>query len=699
MTRYAVTIFLSAFLLFQVQPLVGKFILPWFGGTPAVWTTCMLFFQVLLLGGYSYAHLLTSTLKIGQQRGLHLTLLAASLVFLPIVPSEAWKPVGAQMPVTDILLLLLATIGLPYFLLSSTGPLLQESFRRETGRIPYRLYSLSNIGSLLALVTYPFVFEPQLTRRAQIYAWSVGYLVFFACCAWCAWRFAPIAPPSDARGNADHRASQEVADKPRRGQILLWLALAACGSTMLLATTNQLCQEVSSVPFLWVLPLAIYLVTFILCFDHDRWYYRNGFLFLLTVVIVLAGITLDLGRALSLRNQLAAYLLTLFVCCMVCHGELAGAKPAPRFATLFYLIVSAGGAVGGILVAIVAPLVFSGYWEYQLGLVATVVLALVATFGSSAARAAIPHRQFVIGGTIALGTGLAIVLILHFSSEPLGNEEKLASSRNFYGVLRVNRSGELDRNGPRNELMHGQTQHGFQLLDSDKLRWPTSYYGKTSGVGLALRHHPRRHAADAEQRTLRIGIVGLGCGTLAAYGQPGDTIRFYELNPEVQRLAAEYFTYCKDSEATIDVVLGDARISLERELAEGHAPKFDVLVVDAFSSDAIPMHLLTKECVELYRSRLEPDGLLCLHISNSFLDVSGVVYGIAQAVGSRCEFIESDGDPALSTDMATWAIVTANDDFLRTPEVRRALTPRYPSQHPPVVWTDDYSSLWQVLRP
>jgi hypothetical protein len=699
MARYAVTIFLSAFLLFQVQPLVGKFILPWFGGTPAVWTTCMLFFQVLLLGGYSYAHLLTSTLKIGQQRGLHLTLLLASLVFLPIVPSEAWKPIGAQMPVTDILLLLLATIGLPYFLLSSTGPLLQESFRRETGRIPYRLYSLSNIGSLLALLTYPFVFEPQLTRRTQIYAWSVGYLVFFACSAWCAWRFVPLAPPSDARGNAAKLTPKDEADKPRRGQILLWLALAACGSTMLLATTNQLCQEVSSVPFLWVLPLAIYLVTFILCFDHERWYYRNGFLFLLILVIVLAGITLDLGRALGLRNQLGSYLLTLFVCCMVCHGELASAKPAPRHATLFYLIVSAGGAVGGVLVAIVAPFVFPGYWEYQLGLMATVVLALVATFGPTAARSAISQRRLVMGGIVAVGTGLAIVLILHFSSEPIGSEQSLASSRNFYGVLRVNRSAGLDHTGPRNELMHGQTQQGFQFLDADKLRWPTSYYGGASGVGLALRHHPRRHAADAEQRTLRIGIVGLGCGTLAAYGQKGDTIRFYELNPEVQRLAAEYFTYCKDSEATIDVVLGDARISLERELADEHAPKFDVLVVDAFSSDAIPMHLLTKECVELYRCRLEPDGLLCVHISNSFLDLSGVVYGIAEAVGSRCEFVESEGDPALGTDMATWAIVTANEPFLQTPEVRRALTPRNPSQPPPVVWTDDYSSLWQVLRP
>jgi hypothetical protein len=699
MGRFAVTIFLSAFLLFQVQPLVGKFILPWFGGSPAVWTTCMLFFQVLLLAGYSYAHLLTSHLAIGSQRALHLALLATSLWFLPITPNEAWKPAGAEMPAGEILLLLSVTIGLPYFLLSSTGPLLQESFRRETGGVPYRLYALSNGGSLLALLSYPFVFEPQLTRQTQIRAWSAGYVLFVVCCGWCALRFAPAARSVGERDEGSAARGAIEVGKPALGNILLWLALAACGSTMLLATTNQLCQEISSVPFLWVLPLAIYLLTFIFCFDHERWYHRNGFLLLLTAVVVLACVTLYAGRSLGIANQLAAYSLTLFVCCMVCHGELAGAKPAPRHATLFYLIVSAGGALGGILVALVAPLVLPDFWEYQIGLVATVVLALIATFGPTAARAVLPGGRLVMGGVVSAAVGLGIVLVIHYATQSHGEEETLATSRNFYGVLRVNHIAGSDDNGPKRDLVHGQTQHGFQFLDAEKRRWPTSYYGESSGIGLAIRHHPRRRATDPEARTLQIGVVGLGCGTLAASGEAGDTIRFYEINPEVIRISDEYFSYRHDSAAKVDVVLGDARINLERELAAGDARRFDVLAIDAFSSDSIPMHLLTKECVELYRQRLKPDGLLCVHISNNYLDLSGVVYGIAKAVGWQCVFVESAADPSLGTDVATWAIVTANEDFLNTPAVRKSVTPWDPGEHPPQVWTDDYGSLLQVLRP
>ena len=325
MRRYAVTIFLSAFLLFQVQPLVGKFILPWFGGSPAVWTTCMLFFQVLLLAGYSYAHGITDRLSIGSQRVCHLALLLASLWFLPIAAhAEAWKPTGAEMPVPGILALLGATIGLPYFLLSSTGPLLQESFRRETGLAPYRLYSLSNVGSLLALLSYPFVFEPQWTLRAQQWAWSGGYALFVICCGGCVVRFAPGQQREAATSRPTH------ADRPSWGKVLLWLALAACGSIMLLATTNQMCQEIPAVPFLWVLPLALYLLSFIICFDHERWYHRNTFLVLLTAAVLLACLTMYAGNTLGIANQVAAYSATLFVCCMICHGELARAKPAPR---------------------------------------------------------------------------------------------------------------------------------------------------------------------------------------------------------------------------------------------------------------------------------------------------------------------------------------------------------------------------------
>lgn len=701
MARYAVTIFLSAFLLFQVQPLIGKFILPWFGGGPAVWTTCMLFFQVVLLAGYSYAHLITSKLSIGSQRVCHLALLLASLGFLPIAPDAAtWKPTGTEMPVVGILALLGATIGLPYFLLSATGPLLQEGFRRETGRTPYRLYALSNVGSLLALLSYPFLFEPLLTLRIQIVGWSVSYAAFVICCGWCAVRFTS-APDAVAAGGEAARSTSptRLAARPQGRELALWLALSACGSMMLLATTNQMCLEVPAVPFLWVLPLAIYLFTFIVCFDHERWYHRNTFLVLLAAAVLLACLALYAGNKLGIPNQVATYSATLFVCCMVCHGELARAKPAPQYATLFYLIVSAGGALGGILVALVAPLVLRDFWEYQIGLVATVVLAFLSTFGPQAARAVVSRGRWVAGGVTSVVIGLAIILAIRYQSDPRGGEQNIETSRNFYGVLRVNfEDSYFDNNGPKHELVHGRIQHGYQYLDSDKRRMPTTYYGESSGIGLAINHHPRRHSTDPGAGSLRIGVVGLGCGTLAAYGEAGDYIRFYEINPEVIRISDEFFTYRRDTPAKVEVVLGDARINMERELAAGQPQEFDVLAIDAFSSDSIPMHLLTKECVELYRKHLQPDGLLCVHISNHFLDLTGVVHAIAEAVGCKCAFVDSRPDDAHGTNYATWGIVTQNSKFLESPEVRDHILRWDPKNRPPVLWTDDYGSLWQVIK-
>ncbi len=698
MARYAITIFLSAFLLFQVQPLIGKFILPWFGGSPAVWTTCMLFFQVVLLAGYSYAHLITDKLAPRAQGACHLALLLASLAFLPIAPdAETWKATSVQMPIVRILGVLVSTIGLPYFLLSSTGPLLQESFRRETLRTPYRLYALSNIGSLLALLTYPFLFEPQLTLRMQIVGWSWAYGSFVVLCGWCAWAWLRFPAQATVASEPELAAGETAAVRPTGRDILLWLSLAACGSVMLLATTNQLCQEISSVPFLWVVPLAIYLFTFIICFDHERWYHRGAFLVLLAMGVLLACYALYQGNSLKLWQQLAVYSATLWVCCMVCHGELVRSKPVPRYATLFYLVVSAGGALGGILVALIAPLVLRDFWEYQIGLILTVALAAVATLVPSGSRREMPRLGWVIAGIACVAMGLAAGFGIGLGSESNGGEENIETTRNFYGVLRVNREESVyDDNGPKRELIHGRIQHGFQYLDPDKRRWPTTYYGHPSGIGLAIEHHPRRVASASG--TLRIGVVGLGCGTLAAYGRAGDYLRFYEINPEVMRISDEYFSYRQDSPARIDVVLGDARIEMEREAADNDFQQFDVLAVDAFSSDAIPMHLLTRECVELFRKHLKPDGLLCVHISNRFLDLSGVVAGIAEAVGCECVFIDSDRDNSQGLDVATWAIVTTNTDFLESLAVTQAIATSEKHDRPKIIWTDDYGSLWQVLE-
>ncbi len=707
MVRYAITIFLSAFLLFQVQPMIGKFILPWFGGSPAVWSTCMLFFQVVLLAGYSYAHWISSRLSGRSQMICHVALLLASLACLPIAPTDRWKAGAEEMPVLQILALLTMTIGLPYFLLSTTGPLLQESFRRETGRAPYRLYSLSNIGSLLALLTYPFLFEPALTLHTQIVSWSCGYALFVACCGWCALRFTrPAHQPmaADAAVAWDHEAGGF--GQPAWPDIVRWLSLAACGSVMLLATTNQLCQEISSVPFLWVLPLALYLLSFIICFDHERWYHRGTFLALLTAAVMLAAYALYEGNRLEMWTQLAIYSATLFVCCMICHGELVRAKPAPQYATLFYLMVSAGGALGGVLVALIAPLILPDFWEYHMGLVATVVLAFFAAGQDPETRAAakirapskLPRVAWLAAGIVCVSA--CVALGWSFTAEPASeaDERTLETSRNFYGVLRVNEDdGFGDENGAKRELIHGRIQHGFQYLDPEKSHWPTTYYGAPSGVGLAINHHPRRAAANPEDQTLRIGVVGLGCGTLAAYGRAGDYFRFYEINPEVKRISDKYFTYRRDSPATIDVVLGDARMQMEKERAAGDLQRFDVLAVDAFSSDAIPMHLLTRQCVELFREHLNPDGLLCLHISNRFLNLKPVARSLAQAVGCECVLFDCTRDSEQGLDYSMWVILTDNKKFLETPAIRDAITPWKADEVPPLLWTDDYCSLWQVL--
>ena len=362
MLRFGVTIVLSAFLLFQVQPLIGKYILPWFGGGPAVWTTCLLFFQLVLLVGYAYAHWSSSRLSPRAQSSVHLVLLAGSLLVLPIAPSPLWKPLPEDPPTAQILLLLTATVGLPYLLLSSTAPLVQKWFSESLpGRSPYRLYSLSNAGSLLALLTYPFLFEPWLALRNQVLSWSIAYGVFVVLSGWSAFRagFVDSAPKSvpDSPKDGD---SKNAGRPPSAVTIALWVAFSAVGATLLLATTNQMCQEIAVVPFLWVVPLAIYLLTFIISFDSERWYDRRVFGFLVGASAAASLSALSAGLHIQLSVHIIAYSIALFACCMCCHGELAKMKPDPSHLTLFYLMMSAGGALGGIFTALIAPRIFYG---------------------------------------------------------------------------------------------------------------------------------------------------------------------------------------------------------------------------------------------------------------------------------------------------------------------------------------------------
>lgn len=672
MPLHAATIFLSAFLLFLVQPILAKQILPWYGGTAVVWTTCMVFFQFALLVGYAYSHWVTSLQSPRRLAAIHVTLLVVSLAVLPIIPAEAWKPSGESNPVAGILLLLGATIGLPYFLLSTTSPLVQAWFAcAHPGRSPYRLFALSNFASMLALLGYPFLFEPWLASPEQSVYWSVGYAGFVLLCGALAWRSRDL-PALPATTTEAAGAAAEPA--PSWGMILLWLALAALGSVALLAVSNHLTQNVSSVPLLWVAPLAIYLLTFILCFEGTRWYRRDAYLgFLVWIVCVMAWFLADRRLQFELVWQMAVFGAGLYGVCMFCHGELARLRPGPRHLTLFYLVVSLGGVVGGVLVGIVAPLTLPGYLELEVALVFVALLALYLNLDR-------PKPIVAMFAAVSLfATGALAYRVDGLRSDTLLIE------RNFYGVVRV-KEGQSDAADPESRyrtLVHGAILHGEQYLGDKYRRSATSYYKTTSGIGKTLL---ALHGQD-----IRVGVIGLGIGTLAAYGDKGDVYRFYDINPAVARIAREQFTYLADSEATTEVVLGDARLSLERETPQA----FDVLAVDAFSGDSIPVHLITDEAVGVYLRHMKPEGVIAFHTSNRFLDLKPVLLAIAEKHGLAFAYVnETAEDGGTSSD---WVLMSRDKRLLLTPDIAAATEPVVPRPDWRL-WTDTYNNILQVWR-
>jgi hypothetical protein len=670
------TIFLSAFLLFQVQPIMGRYVLPWFGGGPAVWTNCLLFFQTLLLAGYAYAHWLGSRRNPRLEASVHIALLAASLLFLPI-GFGAWNPAASGNPSGRILLLLTATAGGPYFLLSATGPLLQRWLTlSEPGKSPWRLYALSNLGSFLALLSYPFVMEPFLRLRAQASIWSTLYAGFVALCGWTAWWLRLAAPVA--------RMEHESGARPTPWTVLFWLAVSASASTLLLATTNQISQEIAVNPFLWVAPLSLYLLTFILAFDSDRLYNRALFAGAAGVLAPVGCVVQSASVALSPGTQLGLYLIVLFVACMVCQGELARSRPSPQFLTVFYLAIAAGGALGGMFVALIAPRIFTEFSEYPVSLAAACLLGF-AGWARSGALAQWTSRNFAV--RLPLMALLLGGLTSIAATVTNGNQAAVASKRNFYGILRV--TAHNDRSGPRRELRHGRVLHGLQLLEEPKRAWPTTYYGPHSGVAMAL------NALDRPNR--RVAIVGLGVGTMAAWGSAGDTFRFYEINPDVEGIARTWVSFLKDSQAQTEVVLGDARVQLESELARGFSRDFDLIAVDAFSSDAIPVHLLTAECARIYQRRLAPGGLLLLHISNRVLNLQPVAQGLGQTLGWKSALFRSLADAQTGESAADWVLVTGNENFIRSTGLAKAVTP-WTTGASSIVWTDDFASLWHILN-
>ncbi len=685
MLLFASTILLSAFLLFLVQPIIAKQILPWFGGTSAVWTTCMVFFQVLLLAGYAYSHFVTRRLAPQRQALLHIALLAASLAFLPIIPREALKPAGEEDAALAIIVLLAATIGLPYFLLSTTGPLVQKWVaHRFPEKTVYRLFALSNFGSLIGLLAFPFAIEPFAGSAVQSYAWSGAYALFVAACAATAWqaRARPDAPHAldPAAAIASASAADAVAERrPGAGDYALWLALAALGSVMLLAATSHITQNIASVPFLWVLPLTLYLLSFVIVFEGrgGRGWYERRWLLLPALMLVVAmawGLTAERG-VLDVSIAIPLYCAGLFVACLFCHGELALRKPAPRYLTHFYLTLSAGGALGGLAVGLVAPRVFPAYFELPLALFALGALAVYLVLGS----------RTLIGPAL-----IATVATGYFGWQYVEflRNDVIVMQRNFYGTLRVREQGSGTDEVRR--LLHGVILHGEQPTQGADRLEPGTYYARSSGVGLAI-------AAKQAGGPVKLGVVGLGIGTLSAYGRAGDTIRFYELDPDVLRLARSHFTYLDATPARLEFVLGDARLSMERELAAGRPQGYDVLAIDAFSSDSIPVHLITREAIALAARHVAPAGIVAVHISNRFLDLKPVLANIAHAEGLTAKLVSDEPEGGGSASTTDWVLIArdprAFDDAALAARVEDiAPNPAYS------LWTDQFNNLLDVLK-
>jgi hypothetical protein len=675
---YAATILLSAFLLFEVQPMIGKIILPWFGGSASVWSTCLLFFQVSLLAGYLYAHCSTRYLKPRQQALLHLAMLAASITLLPILPSEHWKPAAAGDPSGRILLLLTATIGLPYVLLSTTSPLLQAWYvASKPGAIPYRLFALSNLGSLLALVSFPLLVEPLFTTHTQAYGWSGIYVLFVALCGALAW---------NARTHAIAEEPTSAIDAPPWQSQLLWISLAACGSALLLSITTHLSTNVAPIPLLWVATLGIYLLSFIICFEREKLYHRAVFLPLLMAALGAAAFALYYNRGnLTIKWSIPIFLAALFIGCIACHGELARLKPDPRHLTNFYLMVALGGAVGGLFVAIGAPHLFHTYTELPLSLVACAALVTVVLWvapGHWPRRFVLPTvRIAMIAFTIALA-----VYIVHYKR--LDDQRFDFSARNYYGVLRVYDLKESADQTAERVLIHGTITHGTQLTDPEDRDTATTYYGPNSGLGRSIRYF------QALRPSVRVGMIGLGAGVTAAWGRPGDFFRFYEINPLDLDIASTWFTFLKDCKADQHVLLGDARLTLEHEASQ----QFDVLGVDAFSSDAIPVHLLTREAFLLYFRHLNRGGILAVHVSNRYLALEPVVERNAADLVKVAIEVNDDGEDADYLSKSDWVLVASNrapftDGLFHASGIKPA-APR-PDLRP---WTDDYSNLLQILK-
>lgn len=668
---------LAAFLIFQIQPMIAKIILPWYGGTAAVWTVCMLFFQSFLLLGYFFAHVLASR-NIRLQPLLFVLIILAAGITLNLYPSQDWKPTTSDNPTTSILLLLIVHVGLPYTVLAMTSPLFQSWYSKAfNSEMPYRLYSLSNIGSLGALLSYPFLFEPVFSRQQQTTLWGYAFWIsVVTACVCAAYTYFHAEDQIDSSDPAKERTAA-----PNKSLQLLWLVLSALGSILLLAITNLICNDIASVPFLWVVPLSLYLLTFIICFGSEQAYWRRFYVTLFIISSAWIVIRSNMDVSLLLVEAIVIGFLSLFAGCMICHGELVARKPAAAHLTKFYLLMSLGGALGGLFVGMVAPLIFVYYFELQLCFLLIIFLAIIPVIikqfrAKHVARASL--------ATLLLAIYTQVLFVSVFDKL----KRNLVIERNFFGPLSIQ---EIDVKNPlmhRHQQVHGNTIHGAQYQHPDKRMQLTSYYGPTSGLGIAMKYLRPENA--------RIGIAGLGAGVMAAFGRAGDVVRFYEINPLVIKQALDDFSFLGGTPADYEIIEGDARLAMENEEPQA----YDLLSLDAFSSDAIPVHLITREAFELYRTHVTAGGVIVFNISNRYLDLRPLLFHYAEESGLEALYLadkeRENIQPGFSP--SEYVLIAAPEVFQKLPQAVRERCIDSKAFRKRLAWSDEFSNLLSVLK-
>jgi len=717
---YSVALFVSAFLLFWVQPLFTKTVLPLLGGSPAVWNTAMMFFQVVLLAGYGYAHLLTRVAKTSRQFWIHVVVITVGFAFLPLGNLRGWNPPSDHSPMLWLVGLLAASIGWPFFALSASAPLLQSWFGRSGDRLsddPYFLYAASNSGSLLALLAFPLMLEPSLTLAQQDRAWMTTYAMFAILISACALSFRYSAGNSQPAG-VEARAP---ADWRRR---MIWIALAFVPSSLLLGVTSYIVTDLASAPLLWVVPLALYLLSFIVAFGRRKLRLAGTLLKAEAAAIILVSMLVLLALVFGLGSSIAfaaiIHLSAFFLIALVCHTELANRRPDADGVTEFYFCMSIGGAAGGIFNALVAPLIFSSAYEYYLALAAACGVRKFVGKPASAERLRDLVLPAILAATVAalayhwadgappepagrlLFLMLAAAGLYSFREHPArfalgvagvigsavmvqGSVGVLHQERSFFGVNKVK---VLDH-GRKTVLIHGTTTHGAEFTDRDLRREPLMYYARSGPVGQIVESIGDFHT---------VGVIGLGTGALACYRKPGQNWTFYEIDSAVERIARDdgYFHYLEDCGANTSVVLGDGRLSIKR------APDnyYDIIIVDAFSSDSIPLHLLTKEALSLYLAKLTNHGIVLFHISNMYLHLAPVVATLAESVGATARdepFYPTLAETAQGASAAEWVAIARNRSDLAFLDRNRRWKPLVsaPGAKP---WTDDFSNIVSVMK-